>query len=124
MGSRPLEVAKSLNVVPEDIGTIKVARRKVVLLRIAQVGSTILAAVAGFAAGGGFNSTTATHSNGGYPYVQLMPTPILLVGTSRKSWIATVIVALVAFITFFAISTEMSSQTFGEGIKYGVHHRK
>lgn len=124
MGSRPVEIAKSLNVVPEDIETIKDARRKVVLSRIAQVGATILAALAGFAAGGGANSSSATHSDEGYPYARLLPTSVLLVGTTRKSWIATVIVALVAFMTFYVISAEMSPQTFGGGIRYGVHHRE
>jgi len=124
MGPRSLEIAKSLNVIPEDIGTIKAARRKVVLSRFAQVGATILAALAGFAAGGGIDSISTTHSNGGYPYAQLLPTSVLLVGTSRKSWVAAAIVAVVAFMTFFAISTEMSSQTFGLSTKYGVYHRK
>jgi len=124
MGSRPLDIAKSLNVVPEDIGTIKAARRKVVLSRIAQVVATVLAALAGFVAGGGANSISETHPNGGYPYAQLLPTSVLLVGTSRKSWIAAAIVAVVAFMTFFAVSAEMSSQTFGVGTKYGVYHRK
>ncbi|MCJ7464462.1 MAG: hypothetical protein MUO81_06945 [Thermoplasmata archaeon] len=124
MGSRPLDIAKRLNVVPEDIGTIKAARRKVVLSRIAQVAATVLAALAGFIAGGGANSISTTDSNGGYPYAQLLPTSVLLVGTSRKSWIAAAIVAVVAFMTFFAVSAEMPSQTFGVGTKYGVYHRK
>ena len=124
MGPRPLEIAKSLNVVPEDISTIKAARRKVILSRFAQVVATILAALAGFVAGGATNSISTTDSNGGYPYAQLLPTSVLLVGTSRKSWVAAAIVAVVAFVTFFAISTEVSSQTFGGGVRYGVHHRK
>jgi hypothetical protein len=124
MGSRPVEIAKSLNVVPEDIDTIKAARRKVVLSRIAQVGATILAALAGFAAGGATNPISTTHPNGGYPYAQLLPTSVLLVGTTRKAWIATVIVAVVAFMTFYVISAEMSPQTFGGGVRYGVHHRE
>ena len=124
MGPRPLEIAKSLNVVPEDISTIKAARRKVILSRFAQVVATILAALAGFVAGGATNSISTTDSNGGYPYAQLLPTSVLLVGTSQKSWIAAAIVAVVAFVTFFAISTEVSSQTFGGGVRYGVHHRK
>jgi len=124
MGSRPLEIAKSLNVVPEDIGTMKAARRKVVLSRFAQIVATILAALAGFVAGGATNSISTTDSNGGYPYAQLLPTSVLLVGTSRKSWIAAAIVAVAAFVTFFAISTEVSSQTFGGGVRYGVNHRK
>jgi hypothetical protein len=124
MGSRPLEIARNLGVTPEDAQTIKASRRKAVLSRIAQVGVTILAALAGFAAGKATSPHAATQPNEGYPYASLLSTPVLLAGSSRRSWIAAVIVAVVAFMTFFIISTDMSSGTYGVGIKYGVHHRK
>jgi hypothetical protein len=124
MGSRPLEIARNLGVTPEDAQTIKASRRKAVLSRIAQVGVTILAALAGFAAGKATSPHATTQSNEGYPYASLLFAPVLLVGTSRKSWIAAVFVAVVAFLTFFVITWVTSSGTFGVSPKYGVHHRK
>ena len=124
MGSRPFEIARDLGVTPGDAETVKASRRKAVLSRIAQVGVTILAAIAGFAAGKAIGDPyTETHYIG-YPYAPLLSTPVLLAGTSRRSWAATVIVAVVAFLTVFAITWGMSSATYGDGIKYGVHYRK
>lgn len=119
-----MEIARTLGVTPKDAEAIKASRRKTVLSRIAQVGVTILAALAGFAAGKATSPHAPTQPNEGYPYASLLTSPVLLAGTSRMSWIAAVIVAVVAFMTFFIISSDMSSGTYGVGIKYGVHHRK
>ena len=119
-----MEIARTLGVTPKDAETIKAARRKVVLSRIAQVGMTILATIAGFAAGKAMVGPYSEGHHLGYPYLPFLSTPVLLAGTSRRSWIAAVIVAVVAFLTVFVITWDTSSATYGDGIKYGVRYRR
>jgi len=119
MGSRPLEIARDLGVTSGDAGTIRISRRKAVLSRIAQVGLAILAAIAGFAAGKAMSSRSEILHDS-YPYAPLLSTPVLLIGMPRKSWIAAVIVAAIAFLTLFFITWD-SSGTYGVTTKYGVY---
>ena len=123
MGSRPLEIARDLGVTSRDAGTIKVSRRKAVLSGIAQTGLTILAALAGFAAGKAMSPHSDTQLNDSYPFAPLSLTPVLLIGMPRRSWIVAFIVAIVAFLTLF-FTTWDSSGTYGMGTKYGVYCRK
>jgi hypothetical protein len=123
MGSRPLEIAWTLGVTPKDAETIKTARRKVVLSRIAQVGMTILAALAGFAAGKAMSPSSGSQIHDGYPYSPLWSAPVFLIGMPRRSWIATIIAAAIAFLTFFFMTYD-SSGTYGVTPKYGTYCRK
>jgi len=133
MSPRPFDIARELGVTPEDSETIKISRRKVLLTRVAQVGVTILGAISGFAAGKVASSESQTHNT--YPYAPLWITPSLLVGMPRKSWIATIIVAAIAFLMFFIMTYSLSGTggspgsdgvipMYGVTPKYGTYCRK
>lgn len=118
-----MEIARDLGVTSKDAKTIKVSRRRTLLSGIAQTGLTILAALVGFAAGKAMNHYSEAPDQVGYPYAPILLTPYLLVGTQRRSWIAALIVATIAFLTVFFITWGLS-EAYGTTPKYGVYCRR